>query len=881
MRKRASFKGLLLAGVCFWQLAGCSSSSDSYVITADPPRSALAPLPITDQTTAAVAAAVLMSGDVDFLLPVEASTIPGRDSLPSLNSSHPNSSALALASTVFRQGPGHRESSLGGSWTVTDSGQGLQAEFRSLNTLVGTVDGRLRVVPSGPDAFAVEFEQLQISTRDAATTLDGPASYRRDQVPNGGAVSWTANYQLTTPQGVIDLQDFLVETTFVLDGDHLAGSKILQGHLTVSAQGQAGTLQVQTTTPLSFTGTFTGRRSDLALGSGTLSIMGDNTIALSAGPAGVALSGPEGSRLKTVPWSYLGGSLGAANLARPLVADTIFHNATFLTVDAQGTQAEALASMDGRLLVVGTLAQAQQFAEAGTRMIDLGGATVAPGFVEPHVHTNLTALNSMSEVTPLVVDTGTYNGLNSKANSLAALTAAVNSSANPAAVFGYGFDPARLIPAELLQPLTLTELDGVSETVPIVVQNSSGHISYVNSAAFRATKIWPTAPDGPFTPPPGVNGIVVGPDGLPTGQLNEAAQNPFIGLAFKGIVEPLGTAFEQQFLTVLGQFAQNGVTSVGDMLTGAVLTLAPEEEILSRLALDSSPVVRMQAYLDTQTIEPTRSNVFAGEGTDEFRIQGAKFTLDGSTQGLTAALNFNYQDAVTPYLPGPPNGTLDIPDDAQLFQQMSAWHALGFQIASHANGDRALEQAFRMYSSLPPRPDARFRVEHFTVHTDAELPGHVARAKELGVYVSMTIGHVFFWGQVFHDTILPSEVADNIDPSASLLQGGVPISFHSDSPISPAQPLRYIQTAVTRVWQTPVQQILNPDERISREQALKAVTLDAAATIATDHKVGSLEVGKYADLVVLGANPLTVPEETIADIPVLATYVGGELKVQP
>ena len=205
----------------------------------------------------------------------------------------------------------------------------------------------------------------------------------------------------------------------------------------------------------------------------------------------------------------------------------------------------------------------------------------------------------------------------------------------------------------------------------------------------------------------------------------------------------------------------------------------------------------------------------------------------------------------------------------------------GWQLAIHSNGDAAIDQTLAAYRTLlageknPARH--RLRIEHFTVHSD--LQQHIDQVKQMGIVPGMTIGHVLFWGQPFHDTILGEERAQNIDPMVSLVNAGVPFTLHSDAPITPVDPLSYIQTAVTRQWQPPAgssPQILGPSQRVSVDQAIRAVTLDAAFQIFFEDRVGSLEVGKLADMAVLEQNPQTVPPLTIANIKVLATYLGGE-----
>jgi predicted amidohydrolase YtcJ len=152
----------------------------------------------------------------------------------------------------------------------------------------------------------------------------------------------------------------------------------------------------------------------------------------------------------------------------------------------------------------------------------------------------------------------------------------------------------------------------------------------------------------------------------------------------------------------------------------------------------------------------------------------------------------------------------------------------------------------------------------------------VALAQKLGVAPSMTIGHVDYWGEVFHDHILGPERADRIDPTGSLTKRNVRFSFHSDSPVSPYGPLQYISTGASRLWQKPPRTVLGAQQRVAVDRAIKAVTLDAAYAMFLDDKVGSLEPGKWADLVILDQNPRKTELTKIPEIKVLETWVGGK-----
>lgn len=171
----------------------------------------------------------------------------------------------------------------------------------------------------------------------------------------------------------------------------------------------------------------------------------------------------------------------------------------------------------------------------------------------------------------------------------------------------------------------------------------------------------------------------------------------------------------------------------------------------------------------------------------------------------------------------------------------------------------------------------RFRIEHLTVTENSQ----VERIRALGLTPSMTNGHVYFWGYAFGDDktrILGWPRTERLDPANSLLQLKVPFSFNSDSPITPVAPLRYISTAITRLWQHPPDKKLpgeKDNQHIKVDDAIKAVTIDAAYQLFLENEIGSLKAGKRADLVVLDKNPRTTPAKDILDIRVLATYLGG------
>ena len=172
----------------------------------------------------------------------------------------------------------------------------------------------------------------------------------------------------------------------------------------------------------------------------------------------------------------------------------------------------------------------------------------------------------------------------------------------------------------------------------------------------------------------------------------------------------------------------------------------------------------------------------------------------------------------------------------------------------------------------PKAKDRRLRIEHFTINT----PDQVQRAVKMGVIPGFTIGHVDYWGEAFNDRLIGPERSKRIDPAGDFKRAGGKFTLHSDTPVTNFGPLNYISEEVTRLWQASPQKALGKNQGVSVDDAIRAVTIDAAYQIMSDDKVGSLEVGKQADLVILDKNPRKTSPEQIANIKVRETWIDGK-----
>lgn len=539
-------------------------------------------------------------------------------------------------------------------------------------------------------------------------------------------------------------------------------------------------------------------------------------------------------------------------------ADTIFYGGPVVTVNAKNEEVQAIAVQGGKIVALGTKdAITKDWQSKTTQVIDLKGQTLMPGFVEPHVHIMITAVFeglglNLSNFT-LPYDT--------KETLIAKMKAHLKTIPPGGWLFGFGVDPSRTSP--FMAELTADDLDKVSTTVPIFIVNQSGHIGYVNNKAIELAGVTNK------TPNPAGGGIYVkDAQGKLTGKLVEPPSYlPFMAKMPNPTEAQLFGAIEG----TMKKMASTGVTTASEMSLGGNFGVDKEAAIYRAIFAKKASPIRVRGYLFSQAMPEGYKTIKPNDGDDMLRFIGIKYVADGSTQGLTAALSEPYS-----YPKGSKwSGALNY-KDADIQASMKSYFDQGWQISTHSNGDKAIDQALNSYAKLlagnKQPQDRRLRIEHFTVNNASQAK----KAVQLGVVPSFTIGHVHYWGSAFDNFIIGPERAKRIDPAAEIKRLGGKFTLHSDTPVSNVGPLNYITEAVTRVWQLPPKKVLGPDQVISVDDAIRAITIDAAYQIFADKLVGSLEVGKRADLVVLEKNPRTTPAADIRDIKVRETWVEGK-----
>ena len=526
----------------------------------------------------------------------------------------------------------------------------------------------------------------------------------------------------------------------------------------------------------------------------------------------------------------------------PDEADLIFRGGPVLTSNDQAPRAEAVAVTRGIISAVGLASDVMAHKGPRTQLIDLKGHALAPGFFDVHMHTAFAIQDSWLDLGPAT--TKDVEG------ALAKLKAATASTPPGAWILGKLFDPS-IMPGP---PITMGLLDSVAPNHPVWILESNGHVAYANSKAFAAAGITDSTPDPP-------QGRYVRENGTLTGRVEEPpAYEPFSAK----MPRPTPQEFADGVRRIFGRAAAAGCTCLHDCGLGSIAG-APDVDALSAI-MRSDPPVRYSAFLVSSHMDTWLGmGLTPNSGNDRFRLTGIKLWSDGSNQAKTG-----YQRE--PYLNSTSVGSLNYTLE-ELTATMQRAHDLGWQLGVHANGDAAIDAVLQAYASVltkTPRANHRHRIEHSSIlHRD-----QMQKMKELAISPSFLIGHVYYWGRAFRDDILGPRRANLYDPCRSALEAGLRITLHSDYNVTPIAPLHFIETAVTRVMRDGGG-VLNPDERITAQQALKAVTLDAAWQCRKDDITGSIEPGKCADFVVLEKDPTAVDPATIASIKVVETWLGG------
>jgi len=515
---------------------------------------------------------------------------------------------------------------------------------------------------------------------------------------------------------------------------------------------------------------------------------------------------------------------------------------------ASPSEAEALAAAGGRIVFVGSSDGARSWIGPDTEVLDLQGRLGVPGFIEGHGH-----FWSVGEARLQLALDGARTW-----DEIVAQVAAAVAEAEPGTwILGRGWHQSKWseTPVPAVQGLpTHHGLSAVSPENPVLLGHASGHMAFANARAMELAGI-----DAATADPEGGE-IVRDADGQPTGALRETAETLVAGLRS----ETLEPNYARQVVRLAGEEClAKGITSFQD--AGSSFGLI---DAYRQMADDGVLPLRLWVMVNESNEALARRlgryrMIDRGDGF--LTVRGIKRLIDGALGSHGAWLLDPYEDM--PQSTGLNTTSLDVMEEtARLAREHD------FQLCVHAIGDRANRETLDLFERvLAGDRTRRWRVEH-AQHLH---PDDVPRFARLGVIASMQAVHCTSDGPWVPDRLGEQRSAEGAYVWRDLIESGAVVTNGTDAPVEDVDPIASFHASVTRRMANG--EVFYEEQRMTREEALRSYTIDAAYAAFEEGAKGSLEVGKYADLTVLSRDIMTVPEEEIPGTRVVYTVVGGRL----
>jgi predicted amidohydrolase YtcJ len=528
--------------------------------------------------------------------------------------------------------------------------------------------------------------------------------------------------------------------------------------------------------------------------------------------------------------------------------DTAIINANVITVDENMSRAEAVGILNGRIVAVGSNEEIESMVGSNTKVIDAKGKTVVPGFHDSHMHPLLVGHFARGVQLTDVKDIPEM---------LERIKEKVKETPKGEMILGFGWNQERM--AEKRYP-TRWEVDTVAPDHPVFLIHWNAHIYLINTVLMKQKGITRDTPD-----PPGGT-IVKNEKGEPTGVLLENA----IDLIAPGFLETGAGLFSYEQSKAALKYcadkaAEWGLTSIVDILAGDAQVKAYQE-----LEAEGNLPVRVNFYLGFQYLDYLiKLGIKSGFGSSKVRLAGAKMIVDGSLSSHTAALREPYTD--TPDSKGVMRLTLE---EIRAFVENATKN--GIRVDIHALGDGAIETVLKIFRETMNKykvNDPRFKISHCIIHG----PDLIEQFREMNVIANVQPVFVMK-GQHWIPRLVGPQREKYAHPYRSMMEAGIHMCSGTDAPIETMNPIMNIYAAAVRKDAQGIPEGgWHPEQRVPVEHALKMVTIEGAYATGEEHVKGSIEVGKYADLVILTDDPLAVEPDKIKDIRVLLTMVGGEV----
>lgn len=525
-----------------------------------------------------------------------------------------------------------------------------------------------------------------------------------------------------------------------------------------------------------------------------------------------------------------------------LHADLVLINGKIYSMNDNDDVYEALAVKDGRIVFTGSSKDAKDFIDSETLVVDLNGKTVLPGFIDTHIHFIGVGFSLM------MLDLREVKSIEEFKDKVERV---VKEFGEGKWILGRGWDQDKFI--EKRYP-NRWDLDEVAPKNPVFLRRVCGHIAIANSLALKLAGIDKTTPD------PEGGKIDRNEEGEPTGILRESAMR----LVWSKIPPPSLDDYIRAVELACNEALSHGITTVH------FVSVTPEEIEALQIAKSLGKLkVRVCLYISAEYLDHlSKLRIRRGFGDYFLKINGIKTLVDGSLGARTAALRAPYNDDPKT------KGILVLSRD-KLKDIVLKANNCGLQIAVHAIGDMAVEMVldvFKEVLSMYPTSDHRHRIEHASIIS----PELIELMNNLGICASVQPRFIIsdFW---VVDRV-GVERTKWVYPFNSMIKANLKIAGGSDCPVDPLDPLYQIYSAVTRGKYEKIELYnYTQDECLTPLEAVKLFTRNAAYIGFEEDVKGSIDVGKFADMVILSDDPLTVNESMIKDIKVLATFVDGKL----
>jgi predicted amidohydrolase YtcJ len=538
----------------------------------------------------------------------------------------------------------------------------------------------------------------------------------------------------------------------------------------------------------------------------------------------------------------------ACNSVKPeLAADTIYTGGTILTVNDAKPTVEAVAVKDGKILMAGTTAEVEAMHKTSkTKIVDLAGKTLVPGFIDAHSHF-MFALDMPTQANVSAPPVGPVKSIPDMIAALKETQKQLNIQKGDWIV-GWGYDGNELAEG---REATRDDLDPAFPDNPVMVIHVSGHGAVLNSIAlnkFNITAKTPTPPGGVILRKPGTN--------EPAGLLMETAYLP----VFAALPKPSEAEMLDRMNAAQQIYASNGYTTAQEGAThGHDVDFLKKAASQNRLYID---IVSLPLFIDLADVLAKYPANTWGIYDNRLKLGGVKTVFDGSPQGKTAFFT-------KPYLTGGPSGQKNWHGEpgfteAVFMKYMKPLYDNNLRTFNHCNGDASIDMYLDIQEKMGGKPELRPVI----IHSQFVRPDQLDRYVKLGIIPAMYPMHTYFFGDV-HIKNLGMDRASFMSPTQSALKKGLHVTLHSDFNVLPLDPMLIMWTAMNRTTRTGV--VLGAGERLTAEQALKAITLDSAYEYVEEDTKGSIEAGKLADFTILSGNPITTQGDALKTIKVVET----------